>query len=312
MSEQHDETPEFERGRAVGRRESVFPGVPSVPGWTHGTKLQFRRSWFDTFCDYERALVEDLRRVQQRRQVVQRELAAARNRCDDASASRGRLHSQTPHRLVARLEKRYAIRRGARTIALLMAEVTAHERRAAGGAALQHNVERELRVVREAVDAELHEGRGRARLVAALRADPVRPLGVREYASVDDFVAEDPRRALADWPARRDAGGADYGYKWGLENPIQRWEVTRWRISWLGIERGIDEVYAIELPRWLPDESGSGRVWLLGVIRSADVLHSALGALELDGQGERNSLVAAADAVMKAAEEERGADSIAA
>lgn len=165
----------------------------------------------------------------------------------------------------------------------------------------REEIEAELGRVREVVDAELTQGHGHACVVEAMRASPERPSSVYELPDLDAFVEQDRRRAVPGWPARRDTGGADFGHRWRLENPFRRWETTRWRISWLceHDEGPTNEVYAIEiLDRPHPDEPRRfGRVWLLGVLPDWGAVRQALEALELNGQDERNSLIAAAQAV---------------
>jgi hypothetical protein len=163
----------------------------------------------------------------------------------------------------------------------------------------------ELWRVRSAVDAALERGDGRRCVVEAVRATPNRPDGVFEFASVEAFVAEDGRRAIGGWPQRHDAGGADYGVHWRLEDPLRRWEATTWRVSWLGIDADpTDEVYAIESqgrPLRKEDSSRYGRVWLLGRLRTEQSVDDVVQERMLYAMRERNSLVAVAKAVCRAA-----------
>ena len=170
---------------------------------------------------------------------------------------------------------------------------------------LQERLKVELSAVRSAVDRELEEGRGRPCVVEAMRALPQRPLSVCEYESLDAFVDQDRRRAVFDWPSRRDAAGADYGYRWRLENPFKRWETTQWRVSWLcEDDDSTKEVYAIE---FLPEEAGGSglfrRVWLLGKLQHWGAAEQVLGDLQRYAQNERNSLIVAAKAVGAAGRE---------
>ena len=166
---------------------------------------------------------------------------------------------------------------------------------------MQKRIERELAEVRPAVEAELADGRGRACVVEALRASPQRPDWVREYGSLEEFVEEDRRRAVFDWPVRRDASGADFGGRWGLEDPFKRWRTSAWRVSWLGPDdEPTHEVYAIERRpqfRRQPDDSRFGRVWVLGVLPDWESVRGALDELQMHAQDERNSLIAAARSV---------------
>jgi hypothetical protein len=256
----------FERGRQVGRQEGLaFEGVPRL-GPLPGAEFRFVDSWFESYVEYERRVVDNLRRVQHLRWLK--------------------------HREPLDLE------------------------------AIEGDVLRELRRVQRAVDVEREEGRGRACVVAAMRALPQLPGSVREYGSMAEFVAEDERRAVFDWPAREDLGGADFGLWWSLENPFKRWLTTGWRISWLceeGKFMGADdlvhdddgeattELYALEFPN---RDGGRrhGRVWLLGKLRTRAAVDRALFDLQVHAIRERNSLIAAADAVaLVGREEERRA-----
>jgi hypothetical protein len=173
--------------------------------------------------------------------------------------------------------------------------------------AMRAACDRELWRVRAAVDAELGGGRGRRCVVEALRLDPNRPDGVRELPDADTFVAEDPRRAGFASPHGMELGGEDYGLRWNLEDPIRRWETSQWRISWLGIDRPTYEVYAVEMTSVRGQAARrSGRVWILGRIESRSVVREALEELEFYAQAERNSLVAAARAVQRAAVTDQG------
>ncbi|HEY2716141.1 MAG TPA: hypothetical protein VGI73_07965 [Solirubrobacterales bacterium] len=258
---------EFERGRRVGHLEQTgFSGIPRshlLPG----ARFRFRRSLFDSFLDYEREVLENLRQAQRLRWLRSR----------DRSPSD---HAEDLQRIEAEIRS-------------------------------------ELWKVREAVDAEREEGRGRACAVEALRASPQMPTTVAEYSAAE-FAREDERRKVRwheDWV---DLSGADFGHDWGLENPFRRWEVSRWRISWLCDDRfswnpgeaphgeggsGTAEVYSVEGPRRHPAD-GEQRVWLLGVLRTRQAVGEALEELTRHGMRERNSLVAAANAVARVSRKE--------
>lgn len=293
----------FERGRRLGRREGLpFAGIPRVFPFTHGADFRFDRSWFDSFLHYERQILEELRNAQRARWSEQRdrdaltgELADAEVRARTAPVEIGDL--PWPRRwLLLRLRPWLESLENAR------ADLAAHDRRGTGLEQLQRRIEAELSAVRKAVDAELEEGRGRPCVVHAMRQDPNRPVGVREFTDVEAFVSEDPRRALPDWPRRRDAGGADYGYGWRMEDPVRRWNTTRWRVSWLCEHEPAPtyELYAAERSARPEDGPSTGRVWLLGVLHDAPAVDETLGELERHAQPERNSLVAVAEAVRRA------------
>jgi hypothetical protein len=91
----------------------------------------------------------------------------------------------------------------------------------------------------------------------------------------------------------------DWGYNWRLEDAVQRWNTTQWRVSWLGLDDRTNEVYAIERLRPChPDDARpTGRVWLLGVVPDKKQVHRVIDELEWHAQRERNSLMVVARAV---------------
>jgi hypothetical protein len=270
----------FERGRRVGQLEGIpFRGIQSLESWLPGAHFEFYSSWFDSFVRYERSLVENLRLVHRMRWLSRRD------------ALETKTGTQPNEPLPWRLRE------------------------------IEEEIKAELLEARLAVDAEIKEGRGRACVVAALRAAPQRPVSVVEYANVAAFVEQDRRRAVRDWPHREAAAGADFGHGWQLENPFRRWDTTRWRISWLcgpnkliwaddeelyGEEGDVtNEVYANESLDSSERYANDGRVWLLGKIHTRTGLDRALVDLTLYAMRERNSLVAAANAVAEASAKER-------
>ncbi len=119
--------------------------------------------------------------------------------------------------------------------------------RPARAAELESRLLDELTAVREWLDAFVESARAYAAEAPYLRRDPrpvPPPQEVRVYASVDEFVAEDPRRGLPDWPERRDARGSDHGGSWTWHDVDRPWAVTVWRVSLI---RELSEVYAIQV-----------------------------------------------------------------
>lgn len=267
---------EFERGHRIGRaegyaraveewqrRDNPFRGLPEISPITRGAAYEFRTSYFDSYCDYERRVTQVVRKMQRERWYVHSELRQARERGENARR----------RELMDRSEVLLSFQRDALE---------------------------ELGLVRRAVDSELSRGAGRRCVVDAMRCEPTRPHGVRIYPNVEAFVEDDPRRALRDWPQRRDAGGMDFGFTWLLEEPLRRWETSRWRISWLCQDPATYEVYGIERLSNVSEHSPTtGQVWLLGRIPSRELLDSALEELEVHAQRERNSFAAAARAVAR-------------
>lgn len=184
-------------------------------------------------------------------------------------------------------------------VANAVAMLVDRQRRESALRNLEQSISEELSRVGAAVDAELEEGRGRACVVDAMRRVPNRPTGVREYRDVHHFAQEDPRRALSTGRGGIDAGGMDFGFKWRLEDPVQRWNTTRWRVSWL--DDSTFELYAIEYMKpQLPNGPVTDRVWLLGVLHDRADVDDLILEFETYAQHERNSLVAVAHAVSAA------------
>lgn len=248
---------------AAGRRQVLpFDDIPPVPGLTIGTEFKFDRSWFHSYLSYERGAREELRRLQRAGWLVERDLR----------------QRQRPSKAVDLRRRRARIK------------------------STERFVRDQIWAAQKAVDTELEEGRGLRSVVEAMRAEPIAPSSVMSYADALSWIESDLRRALPDWPARRGAGGADYGYHWGLENPTRPWQTSRWRISWLCLDEPTYEVYAIELPdRPGGALEGARRLWVLGVLRDRSAVEAALLDLIRNAMRERNSLVTAALAIDRAA-----------
>ncbi len=262
MADKRELAEEFERGRRFGRQEGApfEGGIAPFGPWLPGARWKFKISWFESYVEYEREVMANLRQLQRTRWL-------------------DRKHGQVtvPEAELDRLEEA---------------------------------IKRELREVRQAVDSELAEGRGRHGVVEAMRASPERPGSAVEYGDLASFVRQDRRRAVGDWPRREDAGGADFGHRWQLENPFRRWQTTSWRISWLcqsgNGDEGTNEIYALEFVKSRRGTRSTGRVWLLGKLSTLAAVEGALGDLQLYAMDERNSLIAAAAAVAAASRAEAG------
>ncbi len=272
----------FERGRRVGQLEGIpFEGVKSIGSWLPGARFTFFSSWFESFANYERRVIENLRELQRMRWLLQQGAVDAKTR-----ALLGGHSSET-------LEQ------------------------------LEREVQDELMKVRWAVDGTLEEGCGRACVAAVLRASPQRPVSVTEYDDAAAFIAEDPRRGIRNPEYVAVKPGMSFGNDWRLENPFRRWEMSSWRIAWLcdpnrpvwetwedeewfvaDEEDVTNEVYAIETPDKSDPFAEDGRVWLLGTVRKSAAIDRALDELKLNAMRDRNSLVAAADAIATSQAEE--------
>ncbi|MEZ5076464.1 MAG: hypothetical protein R2725_03365 [Solirubrobacterales bacterium] len=157
----------------------------------------------------------------------------------------------------------------------------------------------ELRKVREAVDAELAAGHGRACIRDAMRASPQVPASVVGYRTAEEYVGGDPNRLSYLSDAHIVLAGADFGGRWSLEDVFRRWEATTWRISWIAES---SEVYAEESRS--RDRGGGGRVWLLGRLQTRESVDLALDEMIWCGADrERNSLVVAAREVARVGEQ---------
>lgn len=198
----------FQRGWNHGKRDGHgLPGVPPIPPLTRGVRFSFQRSWADSYINYERALTDELRRLQAQ---VHAEWCA-----------RGSARSTRPS-----LRSLWAARHRQDWTPESLAELVAQE----------------LHEARRAVDGELEQGHGNANVAHGIRWAPIRPYGVRAFDTVAACVADRPERAWA--RGANDLGGWDFGLAWHMENPLARWQTTAWRISWL--ESSTSELYAIE------------------------------------------------------------------
>jgi hypothetical protein len=312
---------EYRRGVEDGLKEQKFgpllSELPAFAPWTSGARFEHMRSWFDGFVAFERGVTENLRDVERARWMLERRRAELVNEIDTAVLDRARsTRSRYGFAVLRRLRwrpLRIAIARMTVFAYGLQTELGDCERELATAERVQRFIREQLHLVREAVDAELAFGHGYACTVEAIRSSPTRPLGVHEFVTVETFVHGDRRRVLWGADGRMGAGGEDYGFSWRLENPLRRWLTTRWRVSWLSIADGDGEtptyeVYAIEFCGAGSSEE-TGRVWLLGKIRSRGTISAILPELEEHAQGERNSLVVVAEAIQTASRAERlGAD----
>lgn len=141
-------------------------------------------------------------------------------------------------------------------------------------------------------------------------APPSMPSSARKYASIRDFLDENPARRLSDRHPREDmdATGADFGLDWTWQDPEAPWAITQWRVSYIDELR---ELYAYEIrePRSAPhisfDERPDGprRVWLLAshLAREGEQglftnpTWAYLSSLECELMHQRNSLVLLAE-----------------
>jgi hypothetical protein len=141
---------------------------------------------------------------------------------------------------------------------------------------------------------------------------PSMPPHARSYATVQDFLDENPARLLADGHPRAemDATGADFGFDWTWQEPETPWVVTRWRVSYID---ELKEVYAYEIhdPRTTPfipfeeREDAPRRVWLLASefeVEGERAFFSNptweyLGSLQSTLMHQRNSLILLVEAL---------------
>lgn len=284
------------------RARQPFEGIPPVGPWTHGVEFRFDISWFESYAAYERGAREELRRVQNWRWLEAKQGGREEDRLRETQKEgREELDSTRDSRWARRARRRIA-RAWQAEIGRLEAGAAIQEAREARLQQLERAIRDEIHAAVRAVDTELEEGRGRQCVIDAMRAQPQRPAGVRELRDLETFIDGDRRRRILDWPERRDAGGADFGFCWRLEDPFRRWETTEWRVSWLCMDDDpTRELYALE---FVPDAGGNGRrtgrVWVLGKLSDWDTVKAVVGDLELYAQKERNSLVAVATAVRDA------------
>ncbi len=302
LSEIDSETA-FQLGLEAGRKEELyrflFKGLPAFEPWTQAVEFESKPALIDALVAYERSLVQQLRQIQREHWIEHLENSHLTQGLEEAHDFARRAPEELrdiawPHRWKLRLLKPWV-----NTVFEAKRDFTRHEEAATQMARIQRVIEAELITAQQAVDAELDTGRGHKCTVEALRAAPVRPATVREYPDIRTFLDDDPRRALIGGPGLPDAGGEDHGWEWHLENPLRRWEITRWRLSWLCMETGgykpTYEIYAVEIIQ--TDPPAKGRVWLMGVIRDRHRVVDVLSELEQYAQRERNSLVLVASRI---------------
>jgi hypothetical protein len=293
----------FQRGLEAGRKEDayrfLFKGLPAFAPWTQRVEFEAKPTLIESLVTFERCLLEQLRRIQRERWVERRGHADLQHDLEEVEELAGRAPEELsdiawPYRWKLRLSKPWL-----KAAAEVRREFAEHLERSGQMAEIQRLIEAELSTMQRAVDAELDTGRGHACTVQAMRAAPVRPVGVREYPVIDAFLDQDSRRELIGGPGPRDAGGQDYGWYWRLENPLRRWETTRWRLSWLCVgtagEAPTYEIYAVEIGE--TEGLSRGRVWLMGVVLDGRRIADILSDLEQHAQGERNSLVVVASRI---------------
>ena len=278
-----------DRGRRIGQFEQVaFRVMPSVGTWLPEVRFTFFLSWSRSLADHERRLIDNLREIQRIRWLLNHDPEAAPPLPPPHSAS-----------TLLQLEQEY---------------------------------EAEAWKARLSIGEFLDEGCGRACVVAALRATPQRPATVIEYDDTATFVREDKRRGTIYPTHVALQPDASFGIDWRLENPFRRWETTSWSIGWLcgpfkemreagegepwfeEEERAANathEVYAVESLDASKPFAEDGRVWVLGTVHRRASLDRALREMRLHAMRDRNSLVAAADAIAVAKREEANDDAAA-
>jgi hypothetical protein len=273
------------RGIRIGRFEGVtFQPFAGIGTWLPEARFVFFRTWFLSLVTYQRRLLANLREVQRVRWMLEHEPNQIPPDARHAAAT------------LPRLEEQY---------------------------------ESAVWEARSAAEEFLDEGCGRECVVAAMRATPQRPDSVIEYDDLAQFVEEDERRGKIYPTHVAIRPDAVFGIDWRLENPFRRWEMTTWTIGWLcgpfkemrealedepyaeEEERAANathEVYAIESLDPSNPWAEDGRVWLLGTVRRRAAVEEALREMSLQAMRDRNSLVAAADAVAAAQHHEAAGD----
>jgi len=275
---------EFQRGRRVGQREGLaFQGVPSIDNWLPGARFDFRDSWFDSFVNYERWVMLNLRLVQRMRWHLHH------NR-DDAKAvlSRRLQNDQRLGELELKIKDELWEARAA-----VDAELEEGRGNAAIVSALRALPQRPASVV-EFPD-----------VTAFVAEDPRRGIPGAAKASVQagatfgfDWKLENPLRRWEvsiwriDWLC--DANRMLYS-----DDDWQEWNPA------------IDSDYTDELCACMVITDARGyeldtRVWLLGVLHRRAGAERALEDLRRHEVRDRNSLIAAAAAVAGESQREQG------
>ncbi len=277
----------FRRGRRIGRLEdAAFEPLPAVGAWLPESRLVFFRSWFFSFVTLQRRLITNLREIQRVRWLLAHE------------------PDQVPSSARPFVEKLGLLERDH--------EAAFWEARFVTG---------EL----------LDEGAGRACVVAALAATPQRPATTTEYDDLARYVKEDERRGTiypthvairpdavfgmsGGWRTRSAAGrrraGRSAGSAVPSRTPAKGSRTTPPFEAEVKEEdaAATHEVYAIESLDPSNPWAEDGRVWLLGKVRRRAAIEEALREMSLQAMRDRNSLVAAADAVAVAQRKESAGD----
>ena len=260
-------TAAYERGRKFGLHEALpFQGLADLTPH-RGVEREYR-----VVVQYEVDLIFALDRAYLKSHMVAIQRDSARRAAEKLAAI-----TTYDERLVGKsslwapLFNAYHRRLRSRERAEAADDERAAEREATAVDRSLSRIYEELQEVRDWLDDFVRDAEAYAYKRPTLRSDPkpqMPPDSVRVYNSVEDYVQENSARALKDWPRRKDAEGADYGYRWTWRDPDHPWIVTEWRISY--IEK-LREVYARRLfPAddreygWMMDRKPiSQPVWLL-------------------------------------------------
>jgi len=290
----------YDLGHSDGLRAAE--PLPEIPGgWSGTVRWREEATRIDGYLRYEREALRALHNTLYRRSVEAREVERGEER---VRAARAELDAARADPWRSRARRVWWLLRAPERRELRRVEARLYDQRE--DLALTDRCVQAITVAlercRDALDRELAGAACAAEEAAGLRRESSRPSWVIEY-EIGAFLSEDPRRGLPAWHDGHgwDAGGADYGHEWTLEDPACPWERTSWRISWLNhgdpAEERTDEIYAYELdPHGRPR-----RVWLLGrLYRDSwldDPLNDALWSLPRPVARGRNSLLAAAEAI---------------
>lgn len=265
-------------GYEEGRRDAL--GIHA----TIAAPFEFSGSWAASMLAQEQhqlrlvnEAMRDLRSAEERLEHAERTRQRRTEEWNDADESAEGWRSTL--RLVFNPEKHDAIRAGER---MREAEAVLDRRRDR-----KRQLEEQLAALREAVDAEITDDHPlRRQVLAARRTGHVKG---RAYDSLAEYLAQDPRRAMAYEPERI-GGDGPYGFRWQLENAERPWFGASQYAIFFHPELG--EVCAAS-----DDAHAAHPVYILGRASSSKALNAAIGGYEVERMNERNSLLWAAEQI---------------
>lgn len=276
MAEERELDRAFEEGRRVGRLEQLFTELPRTPILL-GARFSFRRTLFDSYVNYERDIVLNLRKIQRLRWLDGRE----RRRSpgiqtwpgEEALAAAEALIEAELHKVREALDAELAAGHGRRCVVEALRAVPEMP---ADTIEFASNV--------EFVAGDPRRGRGESESIVLAGAD----FGY-------GWSLENPFRRWETslWRISWICEPMEFMYKDDDQVHSDEGEATL-------------ELYAEQQSS---DPDTAGRVWLLGKLSTRAAVDRALDELFHHSMDERNSLAAAAISINRVVREEAGPSS---